>query len=242
MTIALTYITQAELDTGTPLATASIDPAANELWLVFLVMRKQTQVASISGTGLSWVEVAMVQSAQNAHRFYLWRGLSTSDPSAGAISITMTGNDKPAIVLVIKATGVDTSGTSGSGAVEDVQTAGVDATTDTDDMKVNVTTSAANGVIVGFGAHRNRTLTVPTGQAAVHADTLNEQAGAGGDIAGGSIWYDEIASAGTNTIGADNDLNLTTEWSMVGIALKAASAATKSPPFFRRPYYFWKRR
>lgn len=219
-----TYVTQAKFDTGTPLVTASVDPAANELWLVFVGTRLQTQVSSISGTGLTWAQVAMVQNPQNAHRIYVWRGLSTSDPAAGAISITMTGNNRPAIVLVVKVTGADTGGTDGSAAVEDAQTASVDAVTDTDDMKVTVTTSGADRLIMGFGSHRNRTFTAPTGQAAVSTDTLNEQSGSGGDIVGLSIWFDEIASAGTHVIGADNDLNLTTEWSMVGISIKPAGA------------------
>lgn len=225
MTIALTYVTQASILTSTPLTTASVDPAANELWLVFLGLRLQTQVATISGGGLSWAQVAMLQNAQNAHRIYLWRGLSTSDPSAAAITITMTGNTKPALVLVMKATGIDTTGSDGSGAVEGVVTGGVDAVTDTDDMKIDVTTTRANGVIVGFGSHRNRTLTVPAGQAAVSASTLNEQAGTGGDLVGLSIWFDEIAAASANTIGADNDLNLTTEWSIIGIGLKEPAGA-----------------
>jgi hypothetical protein len=219
MAIALTAITSAGVTTGN-IVTASVDPAANELWCVFMLTRNNTVVPSIAGTGLTWTLHTSVQNTQKVFKAYLWRGLSTSDPAAGAITITLTGNTKVALATVWKATGVDTSGTNGDGAIEALA---VDAGpfVDNRNMKVTITTLTNNAVVVGMGASRNRTFTTPAGETTL---TINNTAGSGGDTCSTAIWYEAAAVANNVTIGDDNDLSSAHDWAIFAVSLKSSSS------------------
>jgi hypothetical protein len=219
MAIALTAITSAGVTTGN-IVTASVDPAANELWCVFMITRNQTVTPSISGTGLTWTLHTSLQNTQNQFKAYLWRGLSTSDPAAGAITITLTGNTRTALATIWKATGVDTSGTNGEAAIE-VLAVDAGPFVDNRNMKVTITTLTNNAVVVGMGAYRNRTFTTPAGETTL---TINNTAGSGGETCSTAIWYEAVPVANNVTIGDNNDISSAHDWLVFAVSLKIASA------------------
>lgn len=240
MAIAVSYQDKNSITTGNSVASSvSVDPAANELWCVFLVMRATGITPSISGTGLNWVEITGggLLNAQSQMKSWLWRGLSTSDPASGTITITITGNTNPAWIVIWKATGVDTSGTDGSGAIDTFATNAGPPAVDDDDMLCNITTGVANAVVVGHGSHRAGVFTTPGGQTTV---SINNSAGAGGAVTTASVWSLDVPSAGATTIGAANDLDSARDWSVIAVSLKpAAAGGTKAPVVRPRVLRVW---
>ncbi len=116
----------------TPKATASITPGADKLILVTvhsaLSSGNGADVATVdgSGVGLSFVQIATqlfsaTQGTGKAHRISVFRGMGSS-PTAGTISISWPQNQGRCEWVVDELSGMDTSGTNGSGAI--VQSAG----------------------------------------------------------------------------------------------------------------------
>lgn len=234
MAVTVSLVDANSITTGDTVSTSvSVDPATNELWCAFLVMRTTSITPSIAGTGLSWTEVTSggLANAQAQMKGWLWRGLSTSDPSSGTITVTITGNTKPAWLVVWKASGVDTSGTNGSGAIDASATNAGPPAVDDDDMLCAITTTSANTVVVGNGSHRAGAFTTPGGQSTL---SINNSAGAGGDVTTASVWTLSAPTAGATTIGAANDLNSARDWLVIAVAIKPAGAATYAPPPLKR--------
>jgi len=105
----------------TLVTTSSTAPAQNSLVLVITGSTASdgvNYVPAVSGLGMTWVNVskAMVWISPG---ITIWRAMNTtSTPSAGAITIDWTGlTQSRAGWLVEEFTGVDTSGTNGSGAI-----------------------------------------------------------------------------------------------------------------------------
>jgi len=224
MGTVVTFVTHVGITTGDSVATASQSPAAGELWCVDVQMRDTGITPSVSGTGLTWAQEAQVNGQQSGPQLRLWRfrGLSTSTPSSGAITVTVTGNTKPVTVQVWKATGVDTSAPNGSGAFAQTVTDPGPAVDDAN-MTKGLTTLNNNAVVVGFGGSRTKTYTLQSGETTVD---LNYAQGTGGDIATGSIFYKSAATAGTVvTLGATGSLSGAIDWAMIVSELKEANTA-----------------
>lgn len=106
---------------GTVFTTASITPAANALLLLTIISRAdavQPTIASISGNGLTWVEIDHVDNDNSGSRrtIHLYRAMGAS-PSAGAVTITFNATQTACTWTIDQITGADTAGTNGSGAI-----------------------------------------------------------------------------------------------------------------------------
>jgi hypothetical protein len=133
-------ITQTLLTSGNNAAnqkvytTASISPAANALVTVAVLMRRSSGALSpgITGGGLpAWAPVANVDfDTQGAptKRLVIFRGLSAS-PGSGPITITFGSSVSNVQWIVSQWTGVETSGTNGSGAIAQTGTGRSDGAT-----------------------------------------------------------------------------------------------------------------
>ncbi|HEY6059673.1 MAG TPA: Ig-like domain-containing protein, partial [Gemmatimonadales bacterium] len=114
--------------------TASIAPAANALVTVAVRMRRSTGplTPTLSGGGMaSWTQVATLDYGTIAtpdSRISVFRGMSAS-PGSGPITITFSGSISNAEWSVSQWTGVDQSGTNGSGALGQIGSMAGDATT-----------------------------------------------------------------------------------------------------------------
>src|SRR6266704_2612824 len=106
--------------------TSSIAPGANRLILAWIVnTNNQTpDLPTLSGNGLTWVVAST--AVWNAgkptflDRITLYRAMGTS-PTAGSVTISFSSGQESIAWSIVEFSGVDTSGTNGSGAV--VQTA-----------------------------------------------------------------------------------------------------------------------
>jgi len=217
------------MTTGDSFTLTSWTPGSNELVLLAVAVRDESIAVTASGNGLTFVQVADVDNTQGQGGITLFRAMGAS-PSTGSITVTMTGNLKPAMAIATRFSGVDTSGTHGSGAVEASAT-NVGPGTDDDDMLQAVSTVTANAWAVAAGWGRSQAFTVPGGEAAVSSSpsSVNQTAGSGGDITRCSVWYEgPVATPASTQLGAANDLAAAGDWAMIVVSVKPA--ATNSAP------------
>lgn len=130
MAIAATALVgNADAANATSYATASITPTANRLVLAAIGSSQggsgATAVPTLSGNGVTWVQVATVQSgdASTGRRVTLFRARHAS-PSAGAVTIDFGGVAQTRCAWsIVEWSDIDTSGTNGSGAIVQAVTA-----------------------------------------------------------------------------------------------------------------------
>jgi hypothetical protein len=114
-------------------ATASISPAANALVTVAIRMRRSSGALTptVTGGGMSsWTQVASLDYdpiATPTSRLLLFRAMSAA-PGSGPLTITFSGSISNVEWLVSQWTGVDQTGTNGSGAIGQTGTLPLDAT------------------------------------------------------------------------------------------------------------------
>ena len=104
--------------------TASITPSSNNLVLLRVYSRTGTSVEpnapTATGNGLTWVQVATIYydtDSSSRKKITVLRALGAS-PSSGAVTIDFAGQTQTDVGWVIdQFSGVDTSGTNGSGAI-----------------------------------------------------------------------------------------------------------------------------
>ena len=123
-TLSATNLTSGVVTTGSRVTTASVTPAANAL--ILLEVRNTTgtnppSIPSVNGNGLTWVQVATKTFgtiAAPTRRVTLFRAMGSA-PTSGGITIDFGGVNQSngCAWSVDQWTGVDTSGTSGSGAI-----------------------------------------------------------------------------------------------------------------------------
>lgn len=171
MAITATNLTSSLSGTDTQsYDTASVAPGANRLVLVSVAIRTYTAggagTISLSGNGLTYVQINSVDYSNVASaksRLAIFRAMGAS-PSAGAITISITGSDNSACAWSVdEFDGVDTSGTNGSGAIVQNNT----CSTDDADPPPTITLAALgdaanNAVYAAFSNAQNRNLTPTT--------------------------------------------------------------------------------
>jgi RHS repeat-associated protein len=214
------------ITSGTTVTLPAWTPAPNDLILVSVALRDETRTVSVTGNGLTFVQVADVDNAQNQTGVNLFRAMGEA-PTTGSITVTISGNDRPAIASATRIAGADTSGTNGSGAIEAVATDAGPPSTDNDDMKIDVTTLTSNAWAYAAGTHRLATFALPGGEIAI---SINNVAGDSGDKTTLSTWYEAVPTPGTVTLGADNDLNSERDWAVIALSIKPAAGAGNTAP------------
>lgn len=231
MAIGVSALTLGSSSTNTTTYnTASITPTANRLVLLAIEMARSGTAAppavfTVTGNGLTWVEVAKVGVGFSSGANYngqvsLFRAMGAS-PSAGAVQIVTDATATSMAWSIVEFSGIDTSGTNGSGAI-------VQSVTNRNDSVTTVTatlgtfSNANNATYGAFGAGDGggvpRTWTPGTGFTELH-DTGAEFASIG------TMWQaandttvDSTASASTN-IGA------------IAVEIAAAPVALAPPPW-----------
>jgi len=103
--------------------TASITPGANKLVLAWIENSAATPgTPTLSGNGLTWVQVATLLFDSLGRRLTLFRAMGAA-PSAGAVTIDFSGATQTGCGWSIVEFGdVDTSGSHGSGAIVQIAT------------------------------------------------------------------------------------------------------------------------
>ncbi len=122
--------------------TASIAPGANQLILAWVASTATPTpgIPTLSGNGLTWVIIA----AAVGNRISLFRTMGAS-PTAGPVTIDFGSNTQKSIAWsIVEFSGVDTSGTNGSGAI--VRTAtGFDAAAGPSGLTITLAAPVGSG-------------------------------------------------------------------------------------------------
>jgi cell wall assembly regulator SMI1 len=122
---------------GSSFAFAPITASNSKLYLVFLSTSTGTAPApsatSVSGAGLTFTEIGgpggvLYSGSIGLRRIQAWRALSSSG-GTGSIAINLSGTSTSLDAVLLEFSGVDTSGTNGSGAVAQSATAKVSSVT-----------------------------------------------------------------------------------------------------------------
>ena len=200
-------------------------PSANDVVLLWISMRTTTIQVTVAGNNLTWTErldVTEIGDAQS--RGFMFSGAGAA-PTTGAITVGAGANIKPIGCIAQQFTGVDE--TTADGIEASFADSGDDP--DSANMKTSLTTLTNNAWGVAGGQSRNAAFTVPAGEISI---TINNIFGTGGDTQRVHMWYEEVASAGSITVGADADLTsppAPTDWIECLVALKpdAGAAAFK---------------
>lgn len=119
MAVSATQLTAGGTTTdGNSFTTASITPTANRLITVVIGLQGSTgtPALSVSGCGLTWVQVDNNPLASSTRATAIFRAMGAS-PTTGALTISTTNNVTNIFWGVAEWTGMDTSGTNGSGAI-----------------------------------------------------------------------------------------------------------------------------
>jgi len=139
--------------------TASISPAGNRLLLLFCDASStggvEPSTPTVTGNGLTWVleDSVWYKTTTNTIKLFCFRAMGAS-PSAGAVTIDFGSTHTGTRWDVLELDGVDTSGTSGSGAVRQSEVAsgtialGVDLT-----VTLAAAGASGNRAVAGFGTN-----------------------------------------------------------------------------------------
>ena len=170
--IATTSLTSGSDNTDQDVyTTASISPSANALVLAAVVTATNTateRTITLSGNGLTWVQIDSLNfnPGNPERRVTLFRALGPS-PSAGAVTITSDGtNTIGCLWSIVEFSGVDISGTNGSGAI--VQSANNTANATSITVTLGSFSSTGNATYGAFGIDTNEAQTVGSGFTAIH--------------------------------------------------------------------------
>jgi len=179
MAIANTALTLLlEESSGTSFSTSSITPTGDALVLATVTTTHATVASSpssVTGNGLTWVLVDSQAYTGDTFegKVSVYRAMGSS-PTSGAVTVNFASSQDGYIVSVTEFTGVDTTGTNGSGAV--VQSTTNTASADNVDIDLATFGSVDNYAYSCCGINVNDPVVVPTGFTTIHADLIESPA------------------------------------------------------------------
>ena len=202
----------ASIVSGSTVSLPSWTPAANDLILLSVAQRDESIPISVSGNGLAWTEIANVDNVQGQGGISLWRAQGAS-PTTGQITVTVTGNANPVVVIAQRFSGVTTAT-----PVEATATT-PGPVTDDGNMLHSVTTATAGAWAVAAGWNRTSGIfSVPSGEASI---LINQAAGSSGAVTRSHMWYQgPVAGPASTQLGANGDLTGSNDWAMIVVSLK----------------------
>lgn len=124
MAVGVSVLDHTHVSNVTSYASASVSPAANALLLLWVIAADNDLVSpipSVSGNGLSWVQVAtsnvVYADLSFAQRMTCYRAMGAA-PSTGTVTMDWSGDQQQvAGHSLLQFTGIRTDGVSGAGAV-----------------------------------------------------------------------------------------------------------------------------
>lgn len=223
MAVSIANITSGfDEDGGSSSTTASYTPTANKLQLLTVASRTGISTdpnqPTVTGDGLTWVVINSIvydTSSSSRRRVTLFRALGSS-PSAGVLTIDFGGQAQTDVTWIVdETTGMDTSGTDGSGAIVQSVT-GKDESGTATSLTITLAAfgSTDNATYGSFGWDGSPTQTAGTG-----FTEIDEQHDSVSDVACGTEFR------------ADNDTSVDASYSSavlvggIAIEIKAASVA-----------------
>lgn len=195
LTFATTLDSSSETD-ATSYSTASVTPSANKLQLLAVATRHGSatpNTPTASGNSLTWVAIdnSHFDTSGSQRKITLFRAMGSS-PTSGAITIDFAGQTQTgAVWALIEVTGMDTSGTNGSGAI-------VQSKTNQD------TTGTATGLTITFDSAISSTDNAVFGTFGIGDGNISMNPGTG---------FTELTD---RNVGAEANVRLSTQYDAAG--------------------------
>lgn len=215
MTITQTKLTEGQQGSY-PITTASVSPSANKL-LLFVLVGYNSTLPTLSGCGVTWVNILQELDGQNNAGVNIYRAMGT--PTTG--SITTSGGSGGGEWALSEFGNVDTSGTDGSGAVLQVLgNRGNDPTQPSQTLAALAAGSATFGAIGNSGNLGSDVWTPGSGYTKIADQT---------DPAFLRWLQTEWRSDGQTTVDFSYGGTHTVHWAIAAVEIKAAPAPTNMP-------------
>ncbi len=202
--------------------------STNELVLALIQINMNftdvdASISGVTGAGLTWVRVAKWSAADgtNTAATEIWRAFAastlTNQTATATISSSVASCD--VLVTILSFSGVDTTGTNGSGAIgATIRKNGNNNGTPTHSLTTTRNGSWVVGSIVNWS--NSTAPTVPAGQTAFGAAT----------IPGGGYLWSQRQNAATPSSGTSMSINITAptgiDWAIVAIEVLPSASAT----------------
>jgi hypothetical protein len=176
---------------------AAVTPAANRLYLAVVVSRAASSpnIPTVAGCGLTWVQVATRVDATNFRRITVFRAMKASGLSSQVVTATISGSQTVALISVLELTGMDITGTDGSGAIVTSAQNGSTTNAASGSIGMSAWADAANGAAVTAWWHGNAEVSTPdigwtevSDQAGTSSTCLQTQFRVGQDTATAVTW------------------------------------------------------
>lgn len=210
---------------ATSYATASITPGADKLVLawVYSIAATTPNTPTASGNSLTWVEIDNQLDKDSLRRLTLFRAMGSS-PSSGAVTFDFGGQTQTGCGWsVIEYTGMDTTGTNGSGAiVQSAKNASVGTATSLT-VTLAAFSSTNNATAGGFGFPLNTAGLPNAGSGFTRTGQRNQ---ASPNLSIGS----EFRSDNDTTVDMDSSSS-SIPWVGIAVEIKEAVATTTNSGF-----------
>lgn len=141
----------------TSYTTGSITPTANKLVLVwaYSIMASAPSSPTITGNGLTWVNIGSVLDSASLRRITLFRAMGAS-PTTGALTIDFAGQTQTGLGWsIVQYDGIDTSGANGSGSIVQTITGASAGNATSLTVTLSAFSSTSNATVGGFGIPLN---------------------------------------------------------------------------------------
>lgn len=225
-----------DADGNSSSTTASVTPTANKLQL--LTIRSRTGISAdpntptATGNGLTWVTVNSIvydSASSSRKRITVLRAMGSA-PTSGTIAIDFGGQNQTSVGWVLdEISGVDISGTNGSGAiVQSATNSDETVTTGTLTVTLSAFSSSKNATFGAFAEGGNGTYTKGTG--------FTELA----SVADGTDLIDlltEFRSDNDTSVDATDSVN--SELGGIAIEIRAAAVVASTELFMTTNTKFW---
>lgn len=219
MAVSISNLTAGDSQTDTSsYSTASISPGANRLILATVVNRTASGTPNqptLTGNSLTWVAVNSVvyDTSGSQRRITVFRAMGAS-PTTGAITIDLAAQTNTTCMWAVdEATGVDTSGTNGSGAV--VQSAVNSTASDTSLTATLAAFASTDNATFGAAGEGGGPVTLSVGSGFTQLSNSVESEQELGRL---TEWKS------TNDTSVDFSCSSAAELGIIGIEIKAQSA------------------
>jgi hypothetical protein len=151
-------------------------------------------------------------------------------PTPGALTFSYTSNVDEVVMIALRLSGVDPDT-----QIEATQTYDSEGSSSTN-LSLGITTLTDKAWALALASTRQRTITLPEGQGAVHINETYNAGGSSSDISTGHVWQVETSPAGAVTLGGSGILSSATNGIMAVVAIKPAPTPVSASRRVLKPH------
>ena len=216
-------VTFEEVQTGSSSGSSSVTSASviaenDHLYLAAVSTKGYNEVASVTGLGLTWTQVASQCGGRNATGVDVWSAIG-SPTASGSVTATLTGSPNNAVIAVSRYSGVTVSSPIGNSI--SANTLGIGGAcsggTDSNSYDVTLTNIGDGSVVYSAAALRNKTHTEGVG----YTERIEAHNGTGGAVAGLATQDKGVISpSGPTDVTVNGSFSGSVDWGLIAIEIK----------------------